>query len=126
VTAAENKQFVLEYLEALSGKPKTADLVDKYVSSPGLKQHILDFEASFPGYGGKIEDMVAEGDLVAIRATFNGTHRNEFMGIPPTGKDISVDGMVFYRISGGKIVDFWMNADMMGLMQQLGASPAAV
>jgi predicted ester cyclase len=126
VTAQENKQVLVEYLEALSGKPKTAEIIDKYVVAPALKQHILDFEAGFPNYSGQIEDIVAEGDLVAIRATFEGTHRNEFMGVPPTGKDVTINAMIFYRMQDGKIVDFWMNADMAGLMQQLGAAPAAV
>lgn len=126
MTAQENKKVLVEYLEALSGKPKTAEIIDKYVLVPALKQHILDFEAGFPNYSGQIEDIVAEGDLVAIRARFQGTHRNEFMGVPPTGKDVTIDAMVFYRMQDGKIVDFWMNADMAGLMQQLGSAPAAV
>ena len=126
MTAQENKKVLVEYLEALSGKPKTAEIIDKYVVAPALKQHILDFEAGFPNYSGQIEDIVAEGDLVAIRATFQGTHRNEFMGVPPTGKDVTINAMIFYRMQDGKIVDFWMNADMAGLMQQLGAAPAAV
>jgi predicted ester cyclase len=126
MTAQENEQLVLEYLEALSGKPKPEALIDKYVSDAFLKQHILDFEASFPNYTGVMHDIVAEGELVAIRATFQATHRHDFMGIPATGKDVSVNAMVFYRIRDRKIVEAWLNADMLGLMQQLGAAPAAV
>jgi predicted ester cyclase len=81
------------------------------------------FEAAFPGYDLEINDMVAEDDKVAIRATFHGTHRGEFQGIPPTGRDVSIPLMLIYRIASDRIVEHWMNADSLGLLQQLGAVP---
>jgi predicted ester cyclase len=126
MTALENKQFVLEYLEALSGKPKTEAVIAKYVTDAFLQQHILDFEAAFPNYTGNVEDIVAEDDLVAIRATFSGTQRNDFMGIPAGGRQVSFGAMVFYRVKDRKIVEAWLQADMVGLMQQLGATPAGI
>ena len=69
-------------------------------------------------------DVVAEGDRVVIRKTFRGTQTGEFMGMPPTGKSISVGVIDIFRIAGGKIVEHWGLADMMGMMQQLGAMPA--
>ncbi len=123
--AEENKNFINQYLEALSGKEKPAEKVNKYVadSDDELKQHIAMFEAAFPKYELIAEDMVAEGDKVAVRAIFRGIHKGEFMGIPPTDKQLTVSLMLIYRIESGKIVEHWMNADQLGLMQQLGAIP---
>ena len=70
-----------------------------------------------------IDDMVAEGNKVAIRVTFKGTHQGEFLGIAPTGKDVSIPISLIYRLAGGMIVEHWMLADQLGLMQQLGAAP---
>jgi predicted ester cyclase len=68
--------------------------------------------------------MVAEDDKVAVRATFRGTQKGEFFGIPATGKEVTVSLMLIYRIANGKIVEHWMNADQLSLMQQLEAIPA--
>jgi steroid delta-isomerase-like uncharacterized protein len=70
------------------------------------------------------EDVIAEGDKVVTRFTFSGTHRGEFMGIPATGKQFSITAIAIARIADGKLVEWWENADVMGLMQQLGALPA--
>ena len=72
----------------------------------------------------EIVDMVAEGDKVAIRLSVNGTHKEEFQGIPPTGKKLSLDEMGFITIIGGKITEGWISADRMRLMQQIGALPS--
>jgi predicted ester cyclase len=93
------------------------------VSDEKLKQHIKLFESAFPRYKLIIEDMIAEGDKVAVRATFQGIHRGEFMGIQPTSKEVTISGMLIYRITNGKIVEFWMSFDNLGLMEQLGVVP---
>jgi predicted ester cyclase len=62
------------------------------------------FQASFPDMVHKIEDIIAQGDLVAIRYTVKMTHKGEFQGIPPTGKQSTGSIMEFCRISEGKIV----------------------
>jgi predicted ester cyclase len=107
--AEENKTLISQYLAALSGKDKPAETVDKYVadSDSALKQHIALFETAFPQYELIAEDMVAEGDKVAVRALFRGTHTGEFMGILPTDKQVSVALMLIYRIENGKIVEHW-------------------
>jgi SnoaL-like polyketide cyclase len=69
------------------------------------------------------EFLVAEGDLVVIRETYRLTHKGEFQGIPPTGKDVSVTGTEIYRIVDGTCVEKWVEADMLGLMHQLGILP---
>jgi steroid delta-isomerase-like uncharacterized protein len=71
-----------------------------------------------------IEDLFAEGEKVLLRYTFHGTHQGQWRGIPPTGKPVTFTGMLIYRFDDGKIVEGWENADILGLLQQLGAVPA--
>jgi steroid delta-isomerase-like uncharacterized protein len=71
-----------------------------------------------------IDDQIAEGDLVVTRWSGKNTHSGEFMGIPATGKRLSLTGIAIDRIANGKIVESWSEWDMMGLMQQLGAVPS--
>ena len=66
MNAQENKEFIRRYLESLSGKPKPPELVDQYVAEQPLKDHIAMYEAAFPGYGMRIEQLIAEDDLVAV------------------------------------------------------------
>jgi steroid delta-isomerase-like uncharacterized protein len=72
-----------------------------------------------------VEEMVADGDAVAVRYTMTGTHRGEFAGIPPTGKAVVAQSMAFYRLADGRIVEERAQLDMLGVLQQLGAAPAA-
>lgn len=124
-TAEENRAFVRRYLDALSGKDKPRAIVNQFVadSDEELKQHIDGAEAGFPRYELVTEDLIAEGDKVVLRFTLRATHLGEFMGIPATGKDISVPGVIIYRIAGGKIAQHWMQIDSVGMLQQLGVMP---
>ena len=70
-----------------------------------------------------VEDLIAEGDKVVSRLTIRGTHRGEYMGIPPTGKQASLTGIEIDRIEDDKVVESCFSQDMLGLMQQLGAIP---
>jgi len=79
----------------------------------------------FPDIQWTLEEMVAEGDKVAARFTMRGTHRGTFFGVPPTGKIIAVQAMNIYRLSGGQFVEEHGQPDMLGLLQQIGAVPAA-
>ncbi len=90
----------------------------------GLKQYFLVFRSAFPDVHITIEDMIAEGDTVVTRQTSRGTHQGDLMGIPPTGKQIAVTGMAIHRLANGKFVESWINADNLGLLQQLGVIPA--
>ncbi len=71
-----------------------------------------------------LEDLLAEGDEVAVRFTLRGTHQGELMGVPATGKQIVTTGTAILRFANGKCVERWENTDDLGLMQQLGAIPA--
>lgn len=70
-----------------------------------------------------IQDVIAEGDKLACRFLLEATHTGAFMGIPPTGKTIQVSGMTILRFEGGRCVERWNQADMLGWLQQLGAMP---
>lgn len=120
----ENKDFIRRYFEAISGKDKPAAVVNGYVTDEELKRHIAQFDAAFPSYQLTAEDMITEGDKVVVRSTFRGTHNGDFMGIPPTGKQVTIPVFLIYRIADDKIAEHWMQADSLGLLQQLGAIPA--
>jgi len=79
----------------------------------------------FPDIQWTLEEMVAEDDKVAARFIMRGTHRGTFFGVTPTGKIIAVQAMNIYRLSGGQFVEEHGQPDMFGLLQQIGAVPAA-
>ena len=102
-----------------------AVIYEPAVGNPaGLKAFARQFRTAFPDWHSTVEEMIAEGDRVVERWTGQGTHRGELQGIPPTGKQVAVPGVVFYRIEGGKIVEFRGQFDMMSLMRQLGVIPS--
>jgi predicted ester cyclase len=70
-----------------------------------------------------VEDIAAEGDTVAARVAFRGTHRGEFWGIPPTGKEVAFSSMEVNRVVDGKVEEHWVEINLLGLVQQLGAIP---
>jgi steroid delta-isomerase-like uncharacterized protein len=72
-----------------------------------------------------VEEMVADGDTVAVHYRMSGTHRGEFAGVPPTGKAVVAQSMAFYRLADGQIVEERAQLDMLGILQQIGAAPAA-
>lgn len=68
--------------------------------------------------------IVAEGDKVVVRGTVSGTHTGaDFFGVPASGKRLAWTGTDVSRVVDGKIVERWLNADIIGLMQQLGLAP---
>jgi len=126
------------YEECNKGKEAALDVIDElyatdivYHSSTGrdirgiknYKQHVSEFYSAFPDLHFTIDDMVAEGDKVAVRLTATGTNKGAFRGIPPTNKKVTVWEIQIDRIAGGKIVEGWSRYDTLGLMQQLGLIP---
>ncbi|HEY33271.1 MAG TPA: ester cyclase [Dehalococcoidia bacterium] len=87
----------------------------------GLKQFLTTGFTAFPDLQYTVEDVIAEGDKVVGRYRTTGTHTGEWQGVPPTGKQGT--GIAIYRIIGGKAAETWWEADMLGLMQQLGIIP---
>jgi steroid delta-isomerase-like uncharacterized protein len=80
---------------------------------------------AFPDLKWTVEDMRAEGDTVAIRYTMTGTHEGPFAGVEATGKSIRAESIAFYRLAHGKIVEERAQLDMLSILQQMGAIPAA-
>jgi predicted ester cyclase len=121
ILTTEGTQLIERYFEALSGKPKTEEVIGEFVSDAALKEHIRQAEAAFPAYQLVADQLVSEGNIVAVRGRFQGTHLGPFAGIAPTGKEVSADVMLFYQLDHGKIVKHWMVLDMMALMSQLNS-----
>jgi len=93
----------------------------KQVGPEGFRANRRRRIAAFPDWNVVIDDLIAEGDKVVVRATGHGTHAGEFNGIAPTGKRISVTWIAIYRVVNGKLAEHWQNIDDLGLMKQLGA-----
>ena len=78
----------------------------------------------FPDIQWSLEELVAEADKVAARFTMRGTHRGPFLGVPPTGRSITVAALNLYKFADGKVVEKFGQPDLLGLLQQIGAVPA--
>ena len=89
----------------------------------GAKQFAAMMRSAFPDLHQTIEDMIAEGDKVVMRSTWSGTHEGEFMGIPATGRQVTVSAIDITRVADGRLVEHWEQFDALGLMQQLGVVP---
>ena len=116
----QNKEFIIHYFNALSGVPKTRELLEKYITDEELIGHIAFFEAAFPGYEVFADEMTAEGNRVVVRARLKGCHEGEFNGMLPTHRNVDIPFVVSYEIENGKIAHHWLIADQMALMEQLG------
>lgn len=85
-----------------------------------LKQGFRRFAAAFAESEHAIDDIFAAGDKVVVRITGRGTHTGEYLGVPPTGRRVTMSGIAVYRIAGGKIVEEWSQADRLDFHRQLG------
>ncbi len=120
----EGIEFTKRYFAALRvGKDRA--VLNEYIAEEPLIQHIAFFEAAFPGYWLEALDTLVDGDKITVRFDAHGTHKGELMGIPPTGKTVKFEGIIIYQLAAGKIVNHWMQTDMVSLLQQLGAMPTA-
>jgi len=78
--------------------------------------------AAFPDIHVRIDELVGEGETVAARMTWSGTHRGPWLGMPATGRRVAWEAMAFYRVADGRIVQAWVTEDTESLRRQLGAS----
>jgi ketosteroid isomerase-like protein len=136
MSAEANKAVVRRYLEeSTGGRVAHLDevLAPTYRSTlpgwppldrEGDKQMVQAFYAGFPDLRPSIEEQLAEGDRVATRVTWRGTHTGTFQGIPPTGRAVTMAVLRLDRIEGGRIAESWAQFDALGVMQQLGVLPA--
>lgn len=127
-----NKATVRKYIElwstgnlALADEILATDFVDH--SHPGqpsgpesVKQAIKSFREGFPDASITVEQIIAEGDIVAFRFILSGTHLGMFADFPPTGKTNTLTGVDFVRLADGKIVALWSVQDTLSWVQQLG------
>lgn len=91
----------------------------------GFKQAILWMRGGVPDLTITIDSAVAEGDLVSTRWTGTGTHAGPLMGIPATGKHVTVSGIDICRIADERIVEYWQELDTLSMLQQLGVIPTS-
>jgi len=138
----ENKALVCRIFEGLDsvkgdisrlnraewGEILAPDFIIHYPTHDMNLEQFLQYNATlltaFPDSTFTVEDMIVEGDKVTTRYTMKGTHKKEYMGIAPTGKQIKVKGVSIDRIAGGKSVETWDFPDIFGAMQQLGVIPS--
>lgn len=78
---------------------------------------------AFPDFGAGVDHLIAEDDMVALHMTWTGTHEGEFMGIPASGRNMSIEVIDIFRIVDGRFLEHWGLTDIMSMMQQLGAMP---
>jgi steroid delta-isomerase-like uncharacterized protein len=90
----------------------------------GHKALLMMFRTAFPDWVETVEDVIVDGDRVAIRVTGRGTHRGEFQGIAPTGRVVTASGIGIARLEGERIAESWAAYDALGMLRQLGAVPA--
>lgn len=131
----ENKTTIRRYLDQAWNKGRIEALEEAFAHNvvphgttgvtelEGLKQGLATMRNAFPDIHVALDDELAVGDKAVVRFTISGTQQGEYLGIPATGKKVAFSGITIYRFAGGKIAEFWMQVDSMGMMQQLGVLP---
>lgn len=135
---SQNNRAVLDRINEEAFRQGNTNVIDELVAEDfvehnpmpgvsgdreGFKQMVGGLHEAFPDFNTTIEDQIAEGDKVVERWTAGGTHEGVFLGVPPTGKRIAIEGMDISRLADGKIVEHWTQMDALAMMQQLGVIP---
>ena len=131
----ENKAVVRRWIEGFNdgdeqaeADARTSDYLAYFPGAPPLDSdgwlHATgSFVEAFPDLRLTVQDIMAEGDRVAARVAFHGTHDGPFQGIPPTNRKVSFTSIEMNRMVDGKVAEHWVEIDVLGLLQQLGAVP---
>ena len=132
--AADDKAAVRRfYQEVINGR--NLDALDELLTPDGVdhtfgsqnaeqaKQFFAMVQQAFPDLHAEVHDVIAEGDLVAVRVTYTGTHQGEFVGIPATWKQTTTNGVDWFRMQDGRQAEHWGGPDMLSLLAQLGVLP---
>lgn len=114
-----NKEFILEYFEALSEKDKTPALCEIFISDQALLEHTYFFESGFPKYEIYADEITAEGNQVIVKSTYRATHSKEWNGMKASHKTAEFPFVVSYTIEDGMITDHWILIDQMSMTKQL-------
>ena len=135
MSVQENKALLQRYVEEIWDKGNEGAIDDFLapdyqrhrspfsdpLTGDGQKQLLAGFRTAFPDATLTIENVMAEGDQIAFRSTLRATHRGEFLGIAPTGRQITVSLLDIIRIEDGKFAEQWGGPDTFDLLRQLGA-----
>jgi steroid delta-isomerase-like uncharacterized protein len=138
VSEEDNKAVIRRWIEAFNERDLQGEAD---VLAPGFVAHVPDapapldlegleawreftapFVEAFPDLRLTIQDIAAEGNTVAARVAFRGTHRGEFQGLPPTGKEVAFSSIEIDRVVDGKVEEHWVEINLLGLVQQLGVA----
>jgi C-1 hydroxylase len=132
MSTEDNKAVIRRFTDALNEPNLDAldqifapDYVHHFGSSgsdngAGFKQGAASIIEAFPDVQGRIEHMIAEGDIVSLRWIITGTHQAPFLGIPPTGNKITCTFNIIARVKDGRVQEDWEESDFPGLLQQIG------
>jgi len=135
MSAEENKAIIRRWFDMIN--KHDLSLIDEVISDDyrlgefgmelkgheALKQAFTTGFVGFPDLNYRIDDIIAQGNKVAVRYTRTGTHSGEYHGFAPKNKWTEVTGAFFYRLAGGKIVEALGYSDRLALFQQLGVAP---
>jgi steroid delta-isomerase-like uncharacterized protein len=132
--AEDNQAAVRRFYEEVFNA-RNLDALDELLAPDGVdhtfgsqnteqaKQFFTMVHQAFPDLRVEVHDVIAEGDLVAARVTYTGTHQGEFLGIPATGKQTRTNGVDFFRMQDGRQAEHWGGPDTLGFLMQLGVMP---
>jgi steroid delta-isomerase-like uncharacterized protein len=120
----ERKLDVVDTLLSASHALQDPEISASQVGPKLYKRRVVEVTTGFPDLCFTVEDTIAEGEKVVACWTISGTHKNEYMGIPATGRKVAFEGITVHHIKNGKILDSYTRWDALGLMRQLGAIPA--
>jgi steroid delta-isomerase-like uncharacterized protein len=134
-TVDANKAVITNWFEGLSGEREldyelvASDVVNHTASAMGLRDGAENFkrvmeivQVAAPDQKWKVQELIAEGDLVACRVTWSGTHRGSFIGVPGTNRPFSVEHIHIFRVTDGRIAEHWAVRDDLAMLGQIGVA----
>jgi steroid delta-isomerase-like uncharacterized protein len=104
-----------EFIANIPGLPEPA------IGREAWKQNAQMLLDAFPDMKMDIQDVFGSGDRAALRLTFRGTHKNAFLGIPATGREVAFSSVELYRVEGDLLAEEWVAPDIASLMGQITA-----
>jgi predicted ester cyclase len=136
MAADDNRSAAIDFVQALSDGAiaRIEELLHPEVTPPerfaglgdsGFERMVNGLRRVHAAFGRcdiAVDDTVMEGDMVAVRQTIDATHTGDLYGLPATGKDFTIEEMMFFRFRDGKVIETWNVADRLAMMQQLGVA----
>jgi len=119
-SSSKNKALMRRIYEEMWNQGKPALAVEIFEQPAGVERFVSQFLNSFPDLQHTVEEMITEGDQVAVKFSAQGTHTRQWLNFAPTGKPIHYTGMTWARISGDKIIQHHTWWDKAGLIEQMG------